>query len=103
MVNIGLNLGSIFGLLQILVSLGYFAVSIAQITGAVRSQRNNDIVLRTLQLIFAPSILLLSGGILFFQGWRLEPILQSQQLLMTTLISYLIFLDLRRSNQTTRF
>ncbi|ASC71310.1 Ycf66-like protein [Halomicronema hongdechloris C2206] len=89
------NLSSILGLLQALGSLGYFAVSIAQITTALRSRRLTEPVLRILQLIFAPLILLLSGGILFFNGWRLDPILQFQQLLLSILIGYLILLDLQ--------
>ncbi|MEX0269251.1 Ycf66 family protein [Leptolyngbyaceae cyanobacterium UHCC 1019] len=102
MVNIGLNLGSILGLLQILIALGYLAVSIAQIASAIGSQRNTDILLRVLQLIFAPIILFLCGAILFLQGWRLDPILQFQQLLLSFLISYLILLDLGRSNRNSQ-
>ncbi|PZV05399.1 MAG: hypothetical protein DCF22_24690 [Leptolyngbya sp.] len=102
MVNVGLNLVSIAGLLQILASLGYLAVSIAQIANAIRAQRNADILLRILQMIVAPLILFLSGAILLLQGWRLDPILQFQQLLINILIGYLIFLDLSRSNRNTQ-
>jgi hypothetical protein len=96
MVNIGLNLGSLLGLLQVLGSLAYFVVSIGQITAAVRSRRDTDIALRIFQFIFAPVMLLLSGGILFLQGWRLDPILQFQQFLMSMVIGYLVLLDLGR-------
>lgn len=94
MVNFALFPGFLLGLLLILGSLIYFAISIAQITAA-RSQRNADITLRIIQLIFAPTLLLVSGCILFLHGWRLDPILQFQQFLMNILIGYLIFLDLR--------
>lgn len=96
MLNIGLSLSTILGFLLILGSLGYFAVSMAQIIVAVRSQRDADTVLRIFQLIFAPFILLLSGLILLFQGWRLDPILLFQEFLMSLLIGYLILLDLKR-------
>lgn len=102
MVNIGLHLGSVFGLLQILIALGYLAVSIAQIADAIRVQRNTDILLRVIQLIFAPLILFLSGALLFLQGWRLDPILQFQQLLLTFLIGYLILLDLSRASRNAQ-
>ena len=96
MLNIGLSLSTILGFLLILGSLGYFAVSMAQIIVAVRSQRDADTALRIFQLIFAPFILLLSGLILLFQGWRLDPILLFQEFLMSLLIGYLILLDLKR-------
>jgi len=90
---------SILGLLHVLGSLGYCAVSFAQIVAAVRSQRGTDMVLRSLQLIFAPVLLLQSGGILFFHGWRMDPILQFQESSMSILIAYLILLDLKKSNR----
>ncbi len=100
MVDVGLGWSSILGVLHILGSVAYFVVSIVQITVAARSRQPANTVLRILQLIFAPLILLLSGFILFFQGWRQDPILQFQQLLMNILIGYLIFLDLKTSNRT---
>jgi hypothetical protein len=104
MVNVGLDLGSILGLLQILGCLGYFVLSISQIIFSVRSQRDTELVLRMVQLIFAPFIcyLLLSGVILFFDGWRLDPFLLFQEFLMSILIGYLIFLDWKRLSRTTQ-
>jgi small-conductance mechanosensitive channel len=90
---------AILGFLLILGALGYVAVSIAQITFAARAGQGSDIVLRIFQLVFAPLILLLSGAILFFQGWRQDPVLQFKDFLMTVLISYLILLDLKRSGR----
>ncbi|MDZ8238814.1 MAG: Ycf66 family protein [Nostoc sp. ChiQUE01a] len=45
-------------------------------------------------MIFTPIVLLLCGGILFFQGWRLDPILQIQQFLLSLLIIYLTIKDI---------
>ena len=85
-INFGTSFSSYLGLLQMIGALGYyFTLSVAQ-----RPHR-----------IFAPFILLLSGGILFFHGWRLDPVLQLQQLSTSILIGYLIFLDLKQSNQST--
>ncbi len=95
MVAIGINWASLLGFLQIVSAIAYFAVSINQATVAVRSGR--DRTTRIIQSVFAPLILLLSGAILFFQGWRLDPLLQFQQYTMSILIVYLVFLDLRRS------
>ena len=102
MVNVGLNWISIVGFLQVLGSLGYFVVSINQITTASRSRQSLELAFRILQLIFAPFILLFSGSILLFQGWRLEPVLQFQQLLLNILIGYLVLLDLKILKQTTQ-
>ena len=101
-VNIGVSFASYLGLLQALGALGYFAVSVAQVIIALKSHQIDDIVIRILQLLLAPLILLQSGAILFFNGWRLDPVLQLQQFLPSFLIAYLIFLDWKRSNRTTQ-
>lgn len=100
MVSVGLNLSSIFGLIQILGSLGYLIVSANQVIGAARSNPENDMILRVFKLVFAPLILLISGGVLIVNGWRLDPTLQLKEVLTSILIGYLLFSDLRRSNST---
>ena len=87
---------SLIGLIHFAASVGYFAISIAQIT-KVDKRKSFELPCRILQLIFIPIFLLISGIILLFQGWRLDPILQLQQLLMLILTSYLLFLDWTRS------
>ncbi|MGA7933069.1 MAG: Ycf66 family protein [Kovacikia sp.] len=70
MVNVGLNMGSLLGI--VLAAAGaalYF----------LRSQR--PALARDHDIFFA-AVALLSGGILFFQGWRLDPILQFLQVLL---------------------
>ncbi|MDJ0708339.1 MAG: Ycf66 family protein [Leptolyngbyaceae cyanobacterium MO_188.B28] len=101
-INFGTTLASYIGLLQALGALGYFVLSIAQVITAFRSKGVGDLVVRILQLLLAPYILLISGGILFYNGWRLDPNLQFQQLSTSVLIGYLIFLDLKKSNRTTK-
>lgn len=93
---IGIQFSTVLGLLHVLGAGVYFAISINQLVTATRTNSGNDTVFRTLQLIFSPIILLLSGAILIFQGWRLDPILLFQVVLTTFLIAYLIWLDLRR-------
>ncbi|MCC5637977.1 Ycf66 family protein [Nostoc sp. CHAB 5844] len=46
------------------------------------------------QTLIIPIFLLLSGFILVFQGWRLDPILQFMQLLLSVLIIYLCIKDI---------
>lgn len=97
MINIGLNLAILIGLVQILGALGYFVFSIGQLTAAARSSSASGIAVVILQGLLVPLILLISGLILFFQGWRLDPVLQFQVLLMTVLTAYLIALSSGRS------
>ena len=98
MVNIGLNLSSIIGLIHALGSLGYLIVSINQVIVATRSNRSDGMTLRIVKLVFGPLILLISGVILFFDGWRLDPTFLLKEVLMSMLIGYLLFSDLKRSN-----
>ena len=100
-VNVGFGLGSILGLLYVFGSLGYLYISIFQIIKTIRSKRDTELVFRIIQLILAPSILFLSGSILFFHGWRLDPVLMSKELLTAILLVYLILLDWKRFNRST--
>ncbi len=96
MVNFGLSISGLIGLVQILGGLGYFALSVGQVVVAARSTTAGNIAVRLLQLMLGPSILFLSGVIVSIQGWRLDPILQFQNLLLTVLVFYLIVRDLNR-------
>lgn len=70
MVNIGLNPGSLLGIVLALAGAALYLL---------RSQR--PALARDHDIFFA-AVALLSGGILFFQGWRLDPILQFLQFLL---------------------
>jgi Ycf66 protein N-terminus len=95
-INVAFGWVSLLGIAQILGALGYLALSIGQIIAAMRSNNANNIALRVLQLLLGPLILLISGMILVFSGWRLDPILQFQEFSLTILIAYLIVQDIRR-------
>jgi hypothetical protein len=69
MVNVGLNWASFLGIALALGGAGLYALRTVRPALA----RDQDI-------IFA-AIALLCGGVLFFQGWRLDPILQFAQTL----------------------
>lgn len=70
MVNIGLNPGSLLGIALAIAGAGLYLL---------RSQR--PALARDHDIFFA-AVALLSGGILIFQGWRLDPILQFLQFLL---------------------
>ena len=80
MVNASLNWASIVGILLVISGIPLFAFSVASITRL--SSSSNDYVFRILNLIGLLFIPFLCGGILFFQGWRLDPILQFGQFLL---------------------
>ena len=80
MVNFSLNWASIVGILLVISGIPLFAFSVASISRI--SSSSSDYVFRILNLIGLLSIPFLCGGILFFQGWRLDPILQFGQFLL---------------------
>jgi Ycf66 protein N-terminus len=92
MVNIGFSLTTLLGLLDLLGVICYFLLAIYQISRGVYSYSSNSIfntglqVIEVLELISSPIALFLSGIILVFNGWRLDPILQFQQLLLHVII-----------------
>lgn len=55
------------------------------------SSSNNNIFVKIFESIIIPNILFLGGFILVFQGWRLDPILQTQAAWMLIVIVYLLF------------
>lgn len=69
MVNVGFGLPSVLGIALILAGAGLYFLR----TMRPALARDQD--------IFFAAIALLCGGILFFQGWRLDPILQFAQFL----------------------
>ena len=99
MVNYGLNIASLIGLLNCLFALFYFGLSIAQLIVSIRQSGSTiNIAMRITQILIAPICLLLSGFILIFQGWRYDPIMQFNLLLTEFLLVYYIVRDIRSMN-----
>tara|TARA_B100000131_G_C17940813_1_gene542237 strand:+ start:526 stop:867 length:342 start_codon:yes stop_codon:yes gene_type:complete len=92
MVNASLNWASIVGLVLALLGLVSIPTSIANIYFLLNRRADNTS--RIILLVIYKGILgilrtvgcLLAGGILFFQGWRLDPILQFGQFLTVSLL-----------------
>jgi hypothetical protein len=99
MINFGGSLNSLLGILLILGSGGYLIMSMEQTREATRLNQADDIAPRLLQTFLGPVLLLASGLILLIQGWRLDPLLLLQNLLMSMLVGYLILADWRRFNR----
>ncbi|MDZ8029218.1 MAG: Ycf66 family protein [Nostoc sp. DedQUE11] len=93
-VNFGLNLAGLIGIIYLLLSIVYFLLTLAWLVQRGTRLRGWSLSLYIIQVIFTPIVLLLCGGILFFQGWRLDPILQIQQFLLSLLIIYLTIKDI---------
>ncbi len=94
MVNYGINLAGLLGIVYVLLSVAYFIIMMVLL--AQRSSRLNGsaLVFYLLQAIFAPILMFFCGLILVFQGWRLDPLLQLMQLLLSVLIIYLSIKDI---------
>lgn len=71
MVNLGLNFSSLLGIILVLSGAGLYFLR----TWKPKLARDHD--------IFFAAVGLLCGGILLFQGWRLDPILAFGQFLLT--------------------
>ena len=86
MINLGFNLTTLLGLLDVFGSIGYLILTVTQISQGVYSSTSTlGTAIQVLELFVSP-IALLSGVILIFNGWRLDPILQFQQLLFHLIV-----------------
>ncbi|MEH2350127.1 MAG: Ycf66 family protein [Nostoc sp.] len=93
-VNFGANLASLLGIIYFLWAIIYLILTVAWLSQRGTRLRGWALALYIIQLIFTPIIMLLIGTILFFQGWRLDPILQFGQFLSLLLILYLSIKDI---------
>ena len=88
MINASLNWASIAGLFLILIWIPAIASGVFRIwfTLSRRADTSPRVILKTLLIILLTTgrafCIPLAGGILFFQGWRLDPILQFGQSLL---------------------
>ena len=83
MVNLGFNLAAIIGLFDILGAVCYLILVFISIRDWL------DRVISTVNLIFTAFcglIVFLSGIILVFNAWRLDPILMIQQLCLHVIV-----------------
>jgi hypothetical protein len=97
-VNFGLNVAGFLGIIYSLWAIIYLILTVAWLSQRGTRLRGWALALYIIQLIFTPIIMLLSGAILFFQGWRLDPILQFEQFLSLLLILYLSIKDILTSS-----
>jgi Ycf66 protein N-terminus len=93
-VNFALNTASLLGLLYIILGISYMILMVILLFKRASSLNSITFVIYLLQALLIPSVMLLVGFILVFQGWRLDPILQFAQFLLTILIIYFGVKDL---------
>ena len=87
MVNASLNWASLMGILLALYAMPAFYLAIFQLAFKLSRRTDNTTriildVLYCLVRAVGRFLLFMVGGILFFQGWRLDPILQFGQFLL---------------------
>lgn len=92
-VNIGLNVASLLGIIYVLLGAAYLILMVCFLVKTTRLT-NWALSLYIIQGIFIPVLMFLSGVILIFQGWRLDPILQFGQVILFLLIIYLTIKDI---------
>ena len=97
MVNLGFNITTLLGILDIFGAVGYFILSIVLISRGVISYTSGvNTILQVWELLLCPIALLISGIILFFNGWRLDPFLQYQQLLVHSVLMVAVIKHVRQ-------
>jgi hypothetical protein len=88
--------GSLLGIINILFGI-YCLIYLYQLRfTSPRSSPSIVTPVRIFRFIFLPLILITSGVLLFFTGWRFDPIAMFWQLLIDPAIMYLVFVDLKR-------
>jgi hypothetical protein len=84
---VDLGFAALLGLMNILGGIVCFISAITQIINGVRSSTSSvNTILNILERTFYSSVLILSGVILLFNGWRLDPILLFQQVLLEIIV-----------------
>tara|TARA_B100001057_G_C22685785_1_gene885647 strand:- start:110 stop:589 length:480 start_codon:yes stop_codon:yes gene_type:complete len=93
MVNASLNWASIFGLILFISAIPSAVFSVKSLNNL--SSSSNEAALRIAVLIFQIIGMPLCGLIIFFQGWRLDPILQFSQaiLVISIVLQQVIYLQ----------
>ncbi|NJL02678.1 MAG: hypothetical protein HC838_17695 [Spirulinaceae cyanobacterium RM2_2_10] len=94
MVNFGWNGASIIGAVYCLLVLGYSILGITVAVGQFANNRPEQGLRYLLQVAFFGIIFFVTGGILIFNGWRLDPILQLSHFLLLLVVVYLAAVDL---------
>ena len=92
--NLSINIASFLGLLQIIFGLFYLIFVVVKLVRIANRVSSFTTIFYIIQLVIIPIFLLLSGSILLLQGWRLDPILQFQQLILFALVVYLSLKDI---------
>jgi hypothetical protein len=100
--NIGINISSLFGLIYFLTGIAYFIFLIVFLSANSRRMADWLLPVFIMQIFFIPLLLIISGGILFFQGWRLDPVLQFGQFLSFIVIILLLIKDILVSTNSAR-
>lgn len=94
MVNVGLNFVSLLGLVYLALAILYPVLVLPVVLTRRRAIAPEQFFLSMVQAIVAPVLLFVSGLILLFQGWRLDPLLQFAQFLTGVLVVLLTAKDL---------
>ena len=101
MVNASLNWASILGIALVITWIPNLALSIKSISRV--SSSSSYYIFKLINLVGLITVPPISGAILFFQGWRLDPILQfGQFLLVGHLINTQIWLVLSEEFESRR-
>ncbi|BAY41921.1 Ycf66 family protein (plasmid) [Nostoc sp. NIES-2111] len=92
-VSFGRNYSTSIGWFYLIFAIIYLFLMIGWLALRRNTLTTSAWLIYILQGVLVPVISLISGIILLIQGWRLDPAIQFQQLLLFLLIVYLSFRD----------
>src|SRR3712207_3923482 len=94
MISLGFNLAAGLGLLSIVMGIVYLPL----MRSVSNSSRSSNLGIYNNQAVIVSLLLFLAGMILFFQGWRLDPILQLGYVLLIVQVTFLMVKDILLSS-----
>ena len=93
MINIGVNLTTVLGLLDVIFALAVFTLTLILLFQNQSVLRGSNSVFYIVQVILVPACLMLAGAMFVFQGWRLDPPLTFAVLCLHLIIVFLVLKD----------
>jgi hypothetical protein len=86
-------MATILACFSLVLAIGYLLGSLWIVISQAKKLTNLGVIMYSIQAIVAPALLLLLSGLLFFQGWRLDPLMLFAWFLVFLLLVFLLLKD----------
>ena len=92
----GFPFTDLLGVIDIIASIYYLCMTVGNNKKGKTLSAPTNSLLKLWELFICPIALFLSGAILYLNGWRLDPLLQFQQLLFHLIAGVALFKQTRK-------